>query len=478
MARADVTPPVGIYHRMWGAARHDRATGVHRPLLADVLAFAPAGPAPAGPPAFIRAHVDLVGLAQSQHDRLVDAVSEAVALPPERVAIAYSHTHSSGNFVPNRIGLPGGDLIPGYLQELARRLGEAARQAAARMQDVVITYATGRCALAANRDYWDDAFGGYTCGLNPDVPADDTVLVARMADAQGRLVGTLVNYGCHPTTLAWQNTLISPDFPGAMRETVEQATGAPCVFAQGACGDLGPRRGYVGDPAVADQNGRVLAHAALSVLESMGPPGTDYRYAGPVISGATLGIWEDVPFSAERLEAVARFDGGTYRIHLPLKPLPARGALEAELAQWEARQREADARGDETAARDAGARAERVRRWLGRLDELRGMIGGASPGGPPDAAYPMPFSVLRLGDAMWVACGGEPYSAIQMELRRRFPQFSIVFSPLASGMQVAYLLPRERYGKGLYQEEPSMLAPGCLEQLTEAIAARIAAMAA
>ena len=32
VSRADVTPPVGIYHRMWGAAKHDKATGVHRPL--------------------------------------------------------------------------------------------------------------------------------------------------------------------------------------------------------------------------------------------------------------------------------------------------------------------------------------------------------------------------------------------------------------------------------------------------------------
>ena len=37
VARRDITPPVGIYHRMWGAATHDRATGVHRPLLATVL---------------------------------------------------------------------------------------------------------------------------------------------------------------------------------------------------------------------------------------------------------------------------------------------------------------------------------------------------------------------------------------------------------------------------------------------------------
>ncbi|MGE0378939.1 MAG: hypothetical protein AB7Q45_26355, partial [Planctomycetaceae bacterium] len=41
VARGDVTPPVGIYHRMWGAAAHDRATGVHRPLTFTVLVLAP-----------------------------------------------------------------------------------------------------------------------------------------------------------------------------------------------------------------------------------------------------------------------------------------------------------------------------------------------------------------------------------------------------------------------------------------------------
>ena len=38
-ARGDITPPEGIYHRMWGAATHDRAAGIHRPLTATVMVF-------------------------------------------------------------------------------------------------------------------------------------------------------------------------------------------------------------------------------------------------------------------------------------------------------------------------------------------------------------------------------------------------------------------------------------------------------
>src|ERR1051326_1301554 len=45
---ADITPPAGIYHRMWGAAKHERATGVHRALRATVAVFAPS-PHPSPP---------------------------------------------------------------------------------------------------------------------------------------------------------------------------------------------------------------------------------------------------------------------------------------------------------------------------------------------------------------------------------------------------------------------------------------------
>ena len=115
--------------------------------------------------------------------------------------------------------------------------------------------------------------GGGTTSAAPTriPPADDTVIAARVAGPRGQTVATLVNYACHPTTLAWENTLLSPDYPGAMRETVERATGAPCVFVLGACGDIGPRYGFTGDPLAADQNGQELGYAALAALAGAAP---------------------------------------------------------------------------------------------------------------------------------------------------------------------------------------------------------------
>jgi hypothetical protein len=459
LARVDITPPVGIYHPLWGAARHHRSTGVHRPLTAEVMAFGPAGETA---PRLIRAQLDSPGLVKSQHEALLKSLSEASGLPEHQIVISYSHTHAAGWFTPDRFKMPGGDLIPPYLESGGAKLQTACRQALAGYQEVLITYAAGRCNLAANRDYWDEANGNYACGFNPDAPADDTLIAARITTGSGRLVGVVVNYACHPTTLAWENTLISPDYVGSLREEVERATGALCVFAQGACGDLGPREGFVGDTAVADRNGRQVAYAALSALASLGPPATDFMYRGPIISGATLGTWGPSPFNDKRLTEVSHFAGGVYTVALPLKPRPDREALQQELDGWLARIQEADARGDSLEARNATGRAERARRWLARLNDL-----------PAGESIPLHYSVYRLGDAVWVACGGEPYNLIQVELRRRFPELTLIFSPMSGDLQAAYLLPQDRYGKGLYQEEPSILAAGCLEMLTEAITGRV-----
>ena len=166
-------------------------------------------------------------------------------------------------------------------------------------QPAFITFGSARCNLAAHRDYYDETSKQFVCGFNPEGLADDTVLLARIENADGKCLATLVNYACHPTTLAWENTKISPDYIGSMREIIEKETLAPCLFLQGASGDLGPKDGFVGDHKVADRNGRQLGYAVLSGLESLAPTSTRFTYAGPVVSGATLGIWNHQPLQKE-----------------------------------------------------------------------------------------------------------------------------------------------------------------------------------
>ncbi|HMC63423.1 MAG TPA: hypothetical protein VKI65_00635, partial [Gemmataceae bacterium] len=465
MARCDVTPPVGIYHRMWGAATHERASGVHRPLTATALVFRALGePAPSETEQVVVAN-DHCLLWAREMDALREAVCRQTGLAPEQFVAAFSHSHSAALMGLEREHLPGGELIRPYLKTLGEQITQIVREARANVRPTTISYALGRCPMAGNRDFWDADSHQWVCGFNPQGPSDDTVLVAQVSDSAQQRLATVMNYACHPTTLAWQNTLISPDFVGAMRETVETVTGLPCIFLQGASGDLGPRDGYVGDPAVADRNGRQLGYAALSALEALPPPQTQFEYAGPVVSGATLGTWEHVPLSPEEQEAKSHWRLRRWKLDLDYRPgIPTREGAEAERARWQAEEQAALKAGDNGKARDAHAMVERMERWLMRISVL-----------PPGSTFPLPITLWQMGDAFWLAVEGEHYQLLQSSLRARFPGVPIVVMTLANGSRVAYLPRADTYGKGLYQESIAILAPGSLERVIDVVGEQIAA---
>jgi Neutral/alkaline non-lysosomal ceramidase, N-terminal len=459
IARRDVTPPVGIYHRMWGAAAHERSEGVHRPLTATAVVLRPLS----SDELQVIVAVDHCLLFPREMEQLRERVCAASAVSTDDLLVVFSHTHAAGLMEERRIDQPGGDLIAPYLQDLATSIAAAITEAVASVQPATITYGTGRCSLAAHRDFFDEDSRRFVCGFNPDGPTDDTVLVARVTDSDSQTVATIVNYACHPTTLAWQNRLISPDFVGATRETVEAATGVPCVFLQGASGDLGPRIGFVGDTSVADANGRQLGYAVLSALEELPPPDTKLTYAGPVVSGATIGTWEFAPLSGAENEERSQWRRDSFAVDLPYRPgLPTVDETRADLERWSAEERQARTSGDEQATADARAMVERCRRKVTRLDGL-----------PPGAAFPYPVASLRLGDAIWLAVEGEPYNLLQRELRSRFPGVPIVLMELANGSRVGYLPTAETYGTGIYQESIALLERGCLEMLIERLVERM-----
>jgi hypothetical protein len=469
VARAEITPPAGIYHRMWGAATHTRATGVHRPLTATAAVFRPApvagGASGTGHSANeqVLVAVDHCLLWGQEMQKLLARLERATGAVREDLLVAFSHTHASGLLDSSRASLPGGELIAPYLEFMAEQLAHIVRQARETALPATIVAGQGTCDLAAHRDLPDPSTGQPVCGFNPNGPADTTLMVARATDDQGATLATFVNYACHPTTLGWQNTLISPDFPGAMREIVEAQTGAPCLFLQGASGDLGPREGFAQEAALADRNGRQLGHAALAVLHALPPPGTRFEYTGPVVSGATLGVWRHVAQSEEALAQMQAWRTRRFTVELPYRDdLRPAAQVMRERGEWLSRRKAAESCRDAASARDCHAMIERMDRQLTRLAAL-----------PEGSVFPFPVVTWQTGGLLWVGVEGEPYQILQQRLRANLPDQALFVMGLANGSRCSYLPTRETYGTGIYQETIALLAPGSLETLIEEISRRL-----
>jgi hypothetical protein len=359
----------------------------------------------------------------------------AFSIDASRVLLNLSHTHAGPALCREDKEMPGGALIAPYLEKVRDAIAKAARRAIDSAVDGVITWSTGRCSLAVNRDLKDPARDRIVTGLNPSAPADDALLVGRVTDLNGKVLGVLVNYACHGTTLAHENELLSPDFAGAMRETVEaNVPSALCFYLQGPSGELAPREQYTADVAVADRNGRQLAFAALSTLEGMLPPQTELDYTGVVESGAPLAIWKRAPRAAPTTLSALSVD-----VELPLKPMPTAAELEAMLKTTTDR-----------------VQSERLRRKM----RLRRIVGDG-------VSTRVPLWVWRLGDAFLVAHPNEAYSRLQTDLRAQFPSHPIAVMNLVNG-SVGYLPPAELHDLDLYQVWQSPFDRGCLERLIAA----------
>src|SRR5215210_4872162 len=229
VARADITPPVGIYARNWGAAKHDVARSIHRPLTLTAMTLAPM----ASGQTLVFVEADLGGWKSPQTFRaFLSRLQRELSVDAANIIFALSHTHSAPLLMDADESLPGSDLHRTWMEELFESTVRTVRQAFESKFVGTMEWHVGRCGLATNRDLPDPDLSRQRiiCGYNPDGKPDDALLVGRIADVTGTIRATLVNYACHPTTLAFENEAISPDYVGAMRETIQQETKAPALF--------------------------------------------------------------------------------------------------------------------------------------------------------------------------------------------------------------------------------------------------------
>lgn len=176
--------------------------------------------------AFVIAVVDTIGLGNRVIAEIRSAATQSTGLPPSRILVAATHSHAGCDLQ----GLWGGvtDSYRGFVvKAAAESMAEAVRSA-----EPVTLYASSLTpgeGLTNNRRGW-----GFSLNTT-------TVLQAKSRRDPNRIVGNLVNFAAHPTTLSANNFLMSADYPFWVRKFVSEKTSARTVFVNGPIGDVTPR---------------------------------------------------------------------------------------------------------------------------------------------------------------------------------------------------------------------------------------------
>jgi hypothetical protein len=143
-----------------------------------------------------------------------------------------------------------------YTRELEEKLVEVIRKADGARVPARYGVAATETKLNRNRQ-----------SKRADKPTDAELLVLRVEDLNGKPIAHAVNFAAHPTMHPSELMKFSADYPGTMAKVVEAETGAPCLFLQGAAGDLSanPPEGVKGP----DEFGKRLAAHVLMLAGSI-----------------------------------------------------------------------------------------------------------------------------------------------------------------------------------------------------------------
>lgn len=150
-------------------------------------------------------------------------IARRVPLPPERILIITTHTHSG----PDVCFLFGG-VPPDYYLQFRRGVEQAARKAWESRAPAEFFIGTATHALGIPRRR----------ARGQKDPDNEIVLLQWRRN--GAAVATLINLGCHGVVYPRESELLSADLPGALCNAVENECGGVALFAPRAQGDVNP----------------------------------------------------------------------------------------------------------------------------------------------------------------------------------------------------------------------------------------------
>lgn len=461
VARADITPPVGIPQMNWGAQTHVQAEGIDPAgMVATALVVSD------GKQKF--ALVDVDALLPNPMAAAIERAAAATGIPADHIRIGVTHTHA-GPFLNREKGPVGYDLtqfqegFDRYWGITVDKIVGAIIEANSRLEPVHVGGAKGYGTINVNRRIRPANGNPPAVGRNPEGLVDRDLIVARIDKADGSPLAVLVNFQCHGTVMAWDNKVISPDWPGMMRRVVEQAfPGAHAMFFQGAAGNQGPIEGFTGDVGVAHRLGRILGHQAAAIAMQ-----TDTVKRTPQFEGFV----ESTAFIAKQPWRVTGPRDGSLQFGMKVIEVPGREYTPAEIDKMRGRVRDAEAKaqqtkasGDKWAIHAADARLRRFQDLLTKWQSAKG------------APVKVRAQILRIGEVAIVAVPGEPFAEIGQAIKKASPFPVTMFCGYSTGEGGDYMPIESEYDLEGYEVDRTPYGRKAAEKLVAEIIGMFAAL--
>ena len=432
-ARVNINPMLGIAMEGYYVPRF--AKGFLDDLEANALALACAGRR------ILMISVDCCGIEANLSRRYRRAIAEATDLPAENIFLSATHTHTGPALTRLDMFETDDAPIERYAAFLQERLCDAARLALADLKPARMGFCVGRAPdrVAYIRRY--KMKDGTTCTCPPindpniDHPIgelDQRVNVLRF-DREGGDSVVLVNYGLHADTI--NGEMISPDWPGWMRRTVERALdGVKCVCFVGAEGDVGSTHVF---PSGGDMN-----DTEISFDNEMKSPGMA-RFVGRALAGTVLQVFDKVEY-------------------VPVDSVDIRhrmADIQANLPAPEDLPRARRFKALHEAGRDADIPYAAMELTTVVAEAIRMCNLEHGP-----EAFRLELTGLRIGGIALIGLPGEPFTGIGRALKRAEGWRLVLPCCIVNGYE-GYFPMQEASDEGGYEARSSIYAAGVAEHL-------------
>jgi neutral/alkaline ceramidase-like enzyme len=452
VGRATITPALTVPHAGWGAQTHLFADGVETDLWATVLVIADQHEIAA------IVDLDLVAVTMEDAQAVRAEVARVLQVAPEKVRVSETHNHAGPPPSTWAWMEEGTAALKRYYEQLPDLAAGAARMALARLRRARVAAGAGESHVAVNRREAAPN-GRMLTGVHPGGVMDPQVFVLRIDGQDGSPLASVVGYTMHPTTMGPTNRQISADWPGHLKRTMEGLTGAACLFAQGATGNIGPGpEGFTDDPRVIRRLGALVGCEAARVYLGLQLPAVEYRHERIWESGAPLGKWTAVPSSQPDpvVRAVSR------RLRLPLSPQPSVAEADAQAESARRRREElVEQRGSPEAIEAATFVTKRAAMTLNRARAFGGL-----------SELPVELHLLQIGPAVLAGIPCEPFAEIALAIKSRSPFPHTWFGGYTGGWS-GYIPVPEEYPRGGYEVETSPFTPEAAGKVVEGTVAAL-----